>query len=117
MSALQLLANAGAVITTVMGLLGLFRPLSAAAFVGVEPQGLMGTSELRATYGGVFVGLGGFCLLSQSPMAFACAGAAWLGAAMARLLSVAIDRNFAGKNFAAIAYEAAIGGLLVAGAL
>jgi hypothetical protein len=29
---------------------------------------------------------------------------------------VAIDGNYAGKNFAAIAYEAAIGGLLVAGA-
>jgi len=51
MSALQLVANAGAVITAVMGLLGLFRPLSAAAFVSVEPKGLMGMSELRATYG------------------------------------------------------------------
>ena len=108
------LANAGAVITFGLGLMGLFAPSKAAAFASIQPAGLIGKSEIRATYGGLFAALGLACLLSQAPGVFLAAGLAWVGAAMGRAFSVAVDASRSAKNFGAIAFELIIGLLLLA---
>ena len=48
----------GAVIVTALGVFGLIWPKAAARFVRLSPMGQTGISELRATYDGVFLGLG-----------------------------------------------------------
>jgi hypothetical protein len=108
------LGNLGAAITAGLGVMGLVRPAAAAAFTSMAPVGKQGVSEIRATYGGFFLALGGYALATQNPVAFAAAGFAWLGAAGGRLASVALDRSVAPKNLAGIAFEAAIGLLLLA---
>ena len=58
-----MLATLGALITVALGLLGALAPAAAARLVGVQPVGGVGLSEIRATYGGLFLGLGGACLV------------------------------------------------------
>ena len=108
------LGNLGALATAGLGAMGLVRPRAAAAFTSMEPVGLVGVSEIRATYGGFFLLLGGYALASQEPAAFTAAGLAWLGAAGGRLVSVLVDRSTSAKNLGGIAFEAAIGLLLLA---
>jgi hypothetical protein len=103
----------GAVVMAGLGVMALVSPRSASRFVSLEPAGTIGTSELRATYGGFFLGLGGFALATQEPAAFAAAGVAWLCASAGRLLSVALDASRSAKNLGGIAFEAAIGVLLL----
>lgn len=113
----QILPNAGALITLALGLLGIVTPNVAAKLVGIEPIGLTGISEVRATYGGLFVGLGGVCLYSQSSSVFFAVGVAVLGAALGRGVSVLVDHSYAPKNLGGMLFEASMGALLLSGGL
>ncbi len=113
MEPLLILANVGAVVTTLLGLLGLCLPDKAAAFVSISPVGLNGRSEIRATYGGLFAALGVFCITAQADIVFMVAGVAWLGASVGRVYSALIDRNYDIKNFGGFALETGLGALLV----
>ena len=112
----DVLASLGAILTVALGLLGLLAPLHAGRMVGLKPEGPRGLSELRATYGGLVAGLGLACLVLQAPAAYAVAVCAWLGAALARLLSMALDRNPSWLNAGGVALELLIGLLLWTGA-
>lgn len=113
MSLQMALHIAGATISAGLGLLGLINPTATSRFVNLTPQGKIGLSELRATYGGFFLALGGFAILSREPEVFIALGLAWAGAAAGRLLSVLLDRSFSAKNFGGIVFEAAIAWLLL----
>jgi Domain of unknown function (DUF4345) len=117
MHVIDLLTNIGAAITLALGVLGLVSPTSAAKLVGIKPDGVLGVSEIRATYGGFFIGLGLGCLWLQAPQAFLVAALAWIGAACARLLSVVLDRSLSVKNMGGIVLEAGIGALLLIGSV
>lgn len=105
----------GAVGTLMLGLFGLVAPLRAARMVGLAPDGSRGISELRATYGGLFAAMGLACLVLQEPAAYGVAACAWLGAATARLVSLAVDRNVSWLNLGGVALEALLGALLWTG--
>ncbi|SEW12023.1 protein of unknown function [Cognatiyoonia koreensis] len=51
----------------------------------------MGTSEIRASAGCLFVGLGVGALLIGTPLGFAMIGFAWTGAAIGRMTSIILD--------------------------
>lgn len=51
----------------------------------------MGQSEVRASAGALFVGMGIGAILLGSPTAFVMLGFCWLGAAIGRLTSLALD--------------------------
>lgn len=82
----------GCLITIGLGLLGSFAPSKAGLLVSIEPKGKTGLSEVRATYGGLFLGMGLASLALQSKSAFAVGAACWLGAALLRAASVGVDR-------------------------
>lgn len=104
----------GALVTTAMGGLGLLRPALAGRLIGLAPTGRLGRSELRATYGGLFFALGAFALATRDEVAFMLVGAAWLGAAAARvgdaLLVAGADRGV----WRAALFEAGVATLLLA---
>jgi hypothetical protein len=112
----MLIASCGAVLTMALGVLGLLAPARAARLVGLTPQGARGTSEVRATYGGLFFAMGLACLVLQHPAAFAVAAAAWLGAALARLASMAVARHASALDLGGVVLEGTIGALLACGA-
>ena len=111
---MDLIPLIGAVLTFCLGVLGLVAPGKVATLVGIAPEGKLGVSEIRATYGGFFVGLGVGCLWVQKPEVYFVVGLAWLLAAASRIISFALDRSFSSKNIGGVVIEAGIGLLLVA---
>lgn len=99
----------GAMVTLGLGVFGLFSPHGVAQFVGIQPDGERGVSEIRATYGGLFLALGLFAIVVQNSEVFRAVGIAWIGAASARSYSYVRDNSRSGANLGAIAMEAAIG--------
>jgi hypothetical protein len=99
----------GALVTILLGVFGLVMPASAASFAGVIPDGERGISEIRATYGGLFLAMGLFAAIWQSPDVFRVLGIGWIGAALARAFSVVHDNSRSGTNIGGIAFEGLIG--------
>jgi len=103
--------------TITLGVLGLFFPYKIANMVGIKEKSEIGKSEIRATYGGLFLGIGISCLIISSQDAFVVAGLAWSSAAVARLCSILIERYYQSKNLIGLAVEAGIGILFLASLL
>lgn len=104
----------GTVVVTALGVMGVFVPKVAANFVQIAPVGTTGMSEVRATYGGVFLGLGLTALIAQQPAVFTAIGIGFGLAALVRLVSVWLDGSRESYNLAAIAFEGGIALLLLA---
>jgi hypothetical protein len=77
--------------------------------MGLTPHGALGVSELRATYGGFFLCFGAACLFTHSEAAFQVGGTAWCGAALARLISIVVDKSYSCENIIGFFVEAIIG--------
>jgi hypothetical protein len=103
----------GAILTTVLGIGGLLKPLVVAKLVGLTPSEPHGISEIRATLGGFFIGLGGFALYSQNTVIYEAVGIGWVGAAIARIFSLIIDRKINKENIGGVILEGGIGILLL----
>ena len=116
MSEISIIApNISAGFFVLLGIFGFTFPQLAAAFVGLKPISTEGISEMRATLGSLFLGLGIACLWLQSPIAFSTVGIASIIAAIARLLSLFIDRSFSIKNVGGVFTEAILGAMLLLG--
>jgi len=111
----EVLPNLGAAVTLGLGILGLLSPDTAAKLVALKPLGRLGTSELRATFGGLFAAMGLWVLVTQAPAAKVLLGVGWLGAAVGRVISVIVDRSVSVRNLGAVAFEGAIAAFLLLG--
>jgi len=98
-----------AAVTVGLGLLGFLAPSRAMRLVGIEANRPHGGLEPRATYGGLFIALGAFPLLTGEPVAFQMLGAAWLAAGLARTIFTPIDRVWTRENLGGIAIEIGLG--------
>ena len=114
------------VITTVLGLAGLLYPDRVMGMLGfailntANSAAVMG--EVRATYGGLFVVLGGYTLLTamdpaQQRPRLMFIGLLWLGACAGRMLGVNVNGNPGLPGWGAAALELLVGGSLVATSL
>ncbi|MFM7224990.1 MAG: DUF4345 family protein [Actinomycetota bacterium] len=108
-------AYVGAAISAIAGVLGLCFPRRVSAVIGLHLPATLGVSEVRATYGGLFLGAGVAVMLLGSSDAALVLGTAWLGAFGARAVSVVVDRSRSKENVAGLVVEATIGALLVLG--
>ena len=122
----RVVAVVAGVITTVLGLAGLLYPDRVMGVLGyailntANSAAVMG--EVRATYGGLFVVLGGYTLLTamdpaahRSRLMFI--GLLWLGVCAGRLLGANVNGNPGLPGWGAAAFELIIGGSLVAASL
>jgi hypothetical protein len=103
----------GAVVTLALGVGALIWPLRVASIVGIAPQGTLGISEVRATYGGLFAAVGAGVLLMNNDLAATLLGIAWAGAALGRAVSMVVDRARGGKNAVGFLFEAGLAALLI----
>lgn len=74
------------------GAAGVVTPQRVASTLDLPPRSSRGVAETRAGLGGTYAALGGWALLSRDPTAQAAVGVTWLGAAAARVASLALDR-------------------------
>ena len=103
-----ILANIGAVITLVLGIIAILLPAMTESFVSIKAVGKEGKSEVRATYGGFFAAIALYALFVQSDEIFFVLGLGWLGAALIRLATLFFG-SLTKKNFASVIFEAIIG--------
>ncbi len=82
-----ILQNVGAIISFFLGFIAVFWPAKTETFVSIKSIGKEGNSEVRATYGGFFLGIALSALISQNPTVFIVLGIGWLSASLIRLLS------------------------------
>ena len=106
---MDVLRNLGAGLTLLLGIGWIV--VGSRLALGLEAPDAVGRSELRAV-GGLMAGLGAFALVSQDPVAFVAVGAAWLGAAGARVLDVARGRG-GELVYAAFGFDAGLAILLL----
>ena len=109
---MSLLAYIGATVSVLAGLAGLLWPRRVSAVIGLQLPSALGVSEFRATYGGLFAGAGATVLILASRDAALVLAAAWLGAFVARVISLVVDRSTSKENLAGLGIEAAIGTML-----
>ena len=103
----------GAIFITVLGIVSFLKPLMVGKLVGLTPSEPHGISEIRATLGGFFIGLGGFAVYSQNTVIYGAIGMGWVCAAIARVFSLMIDRKINKENIGGVFLEGGIGLLLL----
>lgn len=107
-------ALAAASAMMLFGVGALTRPDSL-AMVGLTATSPLGTSEIRAVFGGMFVALGVACLITREPVVFGVVGAAWLADVAVRVVSVVVDRVPARQALTVLAIGGTIGAALASG--
>lgn len=117
------LAYAAAGVVLLLGLLSLFNPVLATRLLGLEIAAPRGLSEVRATYGALFVTMAALLLwaLPQRPrgaIVVRAMGILWAGVAAGRIASMAIDdATLTVGNVASLAVAAVVAVLLLWGSL
>ena len=97
-----------------LGGFGWLAPRYTMAVLDLETAGsTMGVSEIRASSGALFIGLGLGALVLGSPTAYAMMGFAWAGAAIGRLTSIAFDAAPTRRTWGFAATEIAVAALLL----
>jgi hypothetical protein len=101
-----------ALATAATGLLGFTKPSATYGFIGLNANGARGVSEIRAVFGGLFIALG-IAPLFLGPVAYRMLGIGYLAIAVARTISIVIDKSYAQSNLISLATEIALGVILV----
>lgn len=113
---IQLAHYLGALLNVVLGLAALVFPRRVADRLGLYLKGKLGLAEVRATFGGLFLGLGAFCLIQGHPLLFRMLGFGWLLVGTGRLVSMVIDESMTRDNVVAFSVEMLIAWLLLVSA-
>jgi hypothetical protein len=116
MSTGLLVSNVGASLTLGLGLLAIVYPKLVGSLLSISAEGKEGVSEIRATYGGFFIGISVFTIVVQSTEVFLMLGIGWLAASFVRLFTVLFSA-WSVKNIGGVIVEGAIGGLCISSAI
>jgi uncharacterized membrane protein len=101
-----------ALATAATGLLAFFKPSATYGFIGLNANGVRGVSEIRAIFGGLFIGLG-IAPLFLGTVAYQMLGIGYLAIAAARAFSIVFDKSYAQSNIISLVTEIVLGALLV----
>jgi hypothetical protein len=106
---LKLIAALG---TAATGVLAFVKPTAAYGFTGLNANGVRGVSEIRAIFGGLFIGLG-LAPLFLGATAYQMLGIGYLAIAVARAFSILFDKSYARSNIISLVIEIVFGVILV----
>jgi uncharacterized membrane protein len=108
----QVLKIIATLATAATGLLAFIKPTATYGFIGLNANGVRGVSEIRAIFGGLFIGLGLAPLFLGTP-AFQMLGIGYLAIAAARTFSIVFDKSYAQSNLISLVTEIILGVILV----
>ena len=109
---METLNNIGAIITLFFGIWAFVQPTKFGKIISLNSYKNRGTTEIRATYGGLIMGLGSFALWSQTATAFHCLAIAWFATAIARSVGTILDKSFSSMTLVFVGIEIVVGVLL-----
>ena len=101
-----------AVATAATGLLAFVKPAATYGFIGLNPNGVRGVSEIRAIFGGLFIALG-LAPLFLGEAAYQMLGIGYAAIAAARAISMVFDKSYAQSNLISLIIEIIFGAILV----
>ena len=101
-----------ALATVATGLLAFVKPTATYGFIGLNANGVRGVSEIRAIFGGLFIGLG-LAPLFLGATAYQMLGIGYLAIAVARTFSLVFDKSYAPSNIISLVIEIVLGAILV----
>lgn len=107
------LSNIGISICFLLGCIAVFKSEYTKALVGLSATCQEGESEIKATYGGFFIGISIYAFIVQSPQVFAVIAFGWLAAASIRLATLFLN-TYSLKNLGGVIFEATTGLLCLA---
>ena len=100
---LDILKIIAALASAAFGLMALWQPGRVAALAFLQAETAAARAEIRASWGGLFLGLGVAVLLLNTPEAFRVFGIAYAVTAAVRLIGFALDRSTINRNTLVIA--------------
>jgi hypothetical protein len=112
MNVLLVIKIIAALATALTGVFALVKPTAAYGFIGLNPYGVRGVSEIRAIFGGLFIALG-VAPLFLGATAYLMLGIGYLAIAAARAFSVVYDKSYAQSNIISLVIEIVLGVILV----
>ncbi len=101
-----------ALATVATGLLALVKPSAVYEFTGLNATGARGVSEIRAVFGGLFIGLG-ISPFFLGATAYRMLGIGYLAIAAALAFSIVFDRSSARSNLISLGIEIILGVILI----
>lgn len=101
-----------ALATAATGVFALVKPGATYGFIGLNPNGVRGVSEIRSIFGGLFIALG-IVPLFLGTTAYLMLGIVYLAIAAARLFSILFDKSYAQSNLISLVIEIVLGAILV----
>ena len=101
-----------ALATVATGLLAFVKPAATYGFIGLNANGVRGVSEIRAIFGGLFIGLG-LAPLFLGATAYQMLGIGYLAIAVARTFSIVFDKSYAQSNIISLVIEIVLGAILI----
>lgn len=110
LSILQVIA---AVATALLGVFVIIKPTAIYSFTGLTAGGVRGITEIRAIFGGLFIGLGAAPLILGNPAAFTMLGITYLAIALTRIGNMAFEPCTEQSNIISLASEIVLGVILV----
>lgn len=110
---IQILQIVAAIATILTGLISLFKPESITGFTGLRAEGGRGITEIRVVLGGLFVAIGAFPLIVNSPVAYTMLGVTYLALGVVRAISMFLDKSVVQSNVISLAVEIVFGIILV----
>ena len=113
MSILLVLKIICALGTIVTGFISLMAPRSIKDFTGLDATGPRGITEIRAVLGALFIGAGLAPLILGAAAAYQMLGIIYLAIALARAVSMFVDKSIVRSNLISLAVEIAFGVILV----
>ena len=110
LSVLQLIA---AIATILTGLYSLLSPTKIQGFTGIKPIGGRGIAEVRAIFGGTFIGLGIAPFILAKSVAYPMLGIVYLAIGAIRAVTIFVDKSREQSNLISLAVEIVFGVLLM----
>ena len=101
-----------ALATAATGLLAFVKPAATYGFIGLNANGVRGISEIRAIFGGLFIGLG-IAPFFLGAAAYQMLGIGYLAIAAARAFSIVFEKSYAQSNLISLVIEIILGLILV----
>ncbi len=113
MTLLNILQLIAVIITIVTGLVALVWPRNVQGFIGLTAADGRGITEIRAIFGGLFIGLGVAVLVLGTREVYQTLGIMYLAIAAVRIVSIFMDKSSVQSNWISVAAEIVLGMILV----
>ncbi|NWG05871.1 MAG: DUF4345 family protein [Chloroflexi bacterium] len=113
MTFLKILQLIAVLLTIVTGFVSLLWPRSVQGFTGLTAADGRGITEIRAIFGGLFIGLGLAVFVLATREVYQALGIMYLAIAAVRLVSIFVDKSSVQSNWISVATEIIMGIILV----